>query len=46
MVVRLQAEVTLASATMGAMGCPKGNLWGASEIGIDMNSLFTPHLDG
>jgi hypothetical protein len=34
MVVWLQADVTLASATMGCyMGCAKGNLWGVLEIG-------------
>jgi hypothetical protein len=35
MVVRLQAEVTPASATMGCyVACPKGNLW-AEELGAE-----------
>jgi hypothetical protein len=25
------------------MGCAKGNLWGALEIGNRRDSLFTPH---
>jgi hypothetical protein len=49
MVVRLQAEVTRASATMGCYaGCAKGNLWGkemGSDFQLDFLAFvsFSPH---